>query len=98
MGDAAGPAMIVRPADPESGDPDPTGLSVDSHPDEASVLQADADAKKWNELSTAEKEVWKKRLVNAGAWAAEEGETVLKGIFFSSYAGAVGNIIAEALR
>ena len=50
----------------------------------------EGENKKWEELQKHEKEVWKKRLIDAGEWAIEEGESVLKGIFFSGLGAAVG--------
>lgn len=93
-------AIVVRPSEEtlDPANPDAVSLSTEVHPDADSVLRKDAEAKRWEELNAKEKEVWRKRLVIAGAWAVEEGETVLKGIFFSSYAGAVGDIVAEALK
>lgn len=53
-------------------------------------------AKRWEELKEHEKEVWKKRLVDAGEWTVAEGEAVLKGVFFSGLANAVGGIVGDA--
>ncbi|KAL8710996.1 MAG: hypothetical protein Q9220_004595 [cf. Caloplaca sp. 1 TL-2023] len=54
-------------------------------------------AKKFEDLSKGEKEVWKKRLRDAGAWAVDEGEAVLKGVFFGGVAGAVGEAVGRAM-
>jgi prolactin regulatory element-binding protein len=40
---------------------------------------------------------WKEKLTSAGMWAVEEGETVLKGIFFSEAAGIVGQMAQAAM-
>lgn len=53
-------------------------------------------AKRWEELKEHEKEAWKKRLVDAGEWTVAEGEAVLKGVFFSGLANAVGGIAGNA--
>lgn len=93
-------AVIIRPANenPDSGNPDTVALSTDLHPEgEESVLKADKHAKRWEDLDERQKAVWRTRLQDAGAWLESEGETVLKGIFFSSYAGVVGDIAAQAL-
>ncbi|KAL9577056.1 MAG: hypothetical protein Q9212_006616, partial [Teloschistes hypoglaucus] len=37
-------------------------------------------AKRWEELSAREREIWKGRLLKAGVWVKEEGEAVLKGV------------------
>ncbi|KIX09918.1 uncharacterized protein Z518_00999 [Rhinocladiella mackenziei CBS 650.93] len=64
------------------------------------VLHHDADLVKeatlqrWEELSEAQKKGWKRRLVDAGYWAEQQGENVLKGILFSELADVVGNVVA----
>ncbi|KAG8532215.1 uncharacterized protein KY384_003856 [Bacidia gigantensis] len=58
------------------------------------IIDRHPKAKKWEEMLPSERERWKKRLQEAGHWAADEGETVLKGIFFSGVAGAVGAAVA----
>lgn len=62
-----------------------TLISADTHNDETAV---DKDAKRWEDLREEEREKWKRRLSDAGHWAIEEGEQVLKGVFFG--AGVVG--------
>ena len=49
--------------------------------------------KKFEALSKKEKEVWKERLLEAGVWAKDEGEAVLKGVFFGGVAQAVGRAV-----
>jgi prolactin regulatory element-binding protein len=61
------------------------------------VLAQDANLKKWEELSKTQQKRWKDKLVGAGAWSADYGETIFKGVFFSEIAGAVGRAAAEAL-
>lgn len=56
-----------------------------------------AGVKKFEELSKKEKEIWKQRLREAGVWAVDEGEAVLKGVFFGSVAGAVGAAVRGAM-
>ncbi|KAI9782520.1 MAG: hypothetical protein M1816_001858 [Peltula sp. TS41687] len=51
------------------------------------------EGQKWEDLQEHEKEGWKRRLIEAGEWAAEEGETVLKGVFFGQLAEAVGHAV-----
>jgi hypothetical protein len=84
-----GKALIVR----DSGD---SSLSVDVHPDKQEYLKQE-QAKHWEEMTSAEQANWKKKLIHAGEWAESEGEKVLLGVLFSSYAGAVGDIAREAL-
>ncbi|CZS90835.1 uncharacterized protein RAG0_01732 [Rhynchosporium agropyri] len=51
------------------------------------------DAKLWEELPKHQKEGWKKMLSDAGHWAEEMGETVLKGVLFSELGGLVGDAV-----
>ncbi|MCJ1306902.1 hypothetical protein MMC25_000546 [Agyrium rufum] len=53
--------------------------------------------KKWEELTEDQKRRWKRRLVDAGEWAVEEGESVLKGVVFGQIGGIVGGVVADAL-
>lgn len=61
------------------------------------ALAQDANLKKWEELSQGQQKRWRDKLVGAGAWSAEYGETIFKGVFFSELAGAVGRAAAEAM-
>ncbi|KAL8999990.1 MAG: hypothetical protein Q9169_001235 [Polycauliona sp. 2 TL-2023] len=56
-----------------------------------------AEVRKFEELSKKEREMWKERLREAGVWAVDEGEAVLKGVFFGSVAGAVGAAVRGAM-
>ena len=79
--DNANHAIIIRHEDEEN------SLSAElRHPSQV----VEGENKKWEELQKHEKEAWKKRLIDAGEWAVEEGESVLKGIFFSGLGAAVG--------
>lgn len=49
-----------------------------------------SNARKWEDLPLDEREAWKTKLVDAGHWAVEEGEAILKGVFFGELAGFVG--------
>ncbi|KAL8719386.1 MAG: hypothetical protein Q9181_008066 [Wetmoreana brouardii] len=51
------------------------------------------EAKRFEELSEKEKEIWKRKLREAGVWAVDEGEAVLKGVFFGGVAQAVGRAV-----
>ena len=53
--------------------------------------------KKWEELEAHERETWKRRLIDAGEWAVEEGEAVLKGVFFQNIALAVGAAVGHGM-
>lgn len=54
--------------------------------------------KKWEDLEAHERETWKRRLIDAGEWAVEEGEAVLKGVFFQNIALAVGEAVGHGVR
>lgn len=72
-----------------------TALSAELR-DSNQVIEGEHKAKRWEELKEHEKEAWKKRLVDAGEWTVAEGEAVLKGVFFSGLAHAVGGIVGNA--
>ena len=63
------------------------------HPDTLKTETEHGGAKKWEDLSHREKETWKGRLMEAGEWAVEEGESVLQGVFFGGIAQGVGAIV-----
>jgi hypothetical protein len=50
--------------------------------------------KAWDELGHDQKQIWKKKLKEAGHWAEDMGETVLKGMLFGEIAGAIGQAVA----
>jgi prolactin regulatory element-binding protein len=72
-------------------------LSTEVHDGHEAVLQKHAQAKKWDDLSTEEKVAWRKKLTDAGMWAAGEGETILKSIFFGQVGGLVGQVAQGVL-
>lgn len=72
-------------------------LAAQVHADTAEVLVKGSEARKWEDLSEKQQKRWKDRLTEAGQWSADYGETILKGVFFSEVAGAVGRAAAEAL-
>ncbi|KAF2225395.1 hypothetical protein BDZ85DRAFT_307209 [Elsinoe ampelina] len=75
-----------------------TALDVEVIPDKAAYLKKDDQARHWHELEEHEKHSWREALISAGEWTVDEGEAVLKGILFSSYAGLVGQVAGEAIR
>jgi hypothetical protein len=77
---------------------DGSGIDVDTHPDKAEYLQENTDAKHWDELEPHAKAYWKRKLIKAGQWAEHEGESVLKGVLWSTYSGFVGQVAGEILR
>jgi hypothetical protein len=86
-------AIIVRHSEAEGSG---AQLSTDVHSSPEEVIK-DENTKRWKDLTKEEQETWKERLIHAGEWAADEGETVLKSIFFSEVAGAVGRAAVEAI-
>ena len=87
-----GTDILVRHS-PTEGEQTPLSAELSSSIDE---IEGKHKAKRWEELKEHEKEVWKKRLVEAGEWTASEGEAVLKGVFFSGLANAVGGMVGNA--
>lgn len=85
-------AVVVRD------DPAGTELSVNVHPDREEYLRRDTEAKRWDELHEEEQSLWKQKLIRAGHWVESEGESVLKSLLWSQYAGFVGQAAGEALR
>ena len=53
--------------------------------------------KKWEELEEHERETWRRRLIDAGEWAVEEGEAVLKGVFFQNIQLVVGAAVRAGM-
>jgi len=90
--DAKTKAVIVR-ADPESD----FAISTEVHDGPEAVVQEHTEAKRWGELNHEERSWWKGKLTDAGMWAVDEGETVLKGIFFGQVGGIVGQMAQEVL-
>ena len=62
-------------------------LSAELHHD-ADVVE-EGKLKKWEDLSEHQKRAWKERLTEAGHWAEQQGESVLKGVLFSALAAAM---------
>ena len=63
---------------------------------DANTVIGDAH-RKWEDLEAHERETWKRRLIDAGEWAVEEGEAVLKGVFFQNIALAVGEAVGHGV-
>lgn len=83
-GEGAGVVVIRDTPDSE------TVIQVDWHEEE---VHGPHGGKSWEALSHEEKEGWKKRLKDAGHWAEDMGEAVLKGVVFGELAGAVGHAV-----
>ena len=96
-----------RPPDPKTGPLKGSASDIVVRHDEANqALSADLRGpntlieethKKWEELEQHERETWKKRLIDAGEWAVEQGEAVLEGVFFQNIALAVGAAVQAGL-
>ncbi|UPK89778.1 hypothetical protein LCI18_000713 [Fusarium solani-melongenae] len=89
----AGETLVVYegeapPVTAEGDDNSVPKLQLDVH--EPSVH---GPGKKWEELGEKQKEAWKARLKEAGAWTQGMGENVFKGILFGELAGAVGRAV-----
>lgn len=67
--------------------------------DEVKAIKHDEEShgphggKEWDELHHEQKEGWKKKLKDAGYWAEDMGETLLKGVVFGELAGVVGQAV-----
>lgn len=85
--DAEATAVVVR----ETSD----GIVVDVHSDKEDYLKKDSGAKHWHELEEHQKTFWKDKLIKAGQWSEHEGESVLKGILWSTYAQVAHEVLRE---
>jgi hypothetical protein len=86
-------ALVIH-GDPETG----SALSAEVHEGAEDVVKKHAEAKRWEELSHEERKRWRDGLADAGMWAVEEGETILKGIFFSQAGALVGQVAHGVLN
>jgi hypothetical protein len=50
--------------------------------------------KAWDDLNREQKQIWKQKLIEAGHWAEDMGETILKGVLFGEIGGAIGHAVA----
>ena len=75
-------------------DEDSKSLSADVR--DASTVIADTH-KKWEDLEAHERETWKRRLIDAGEWVVDEGEAVLRGVFFQNIGLAVGAAVGRGV-
>lgn len=85
--DAEATAVVVRETD--------DGITVDVHPDKQEYMQKDSGAKHWHELKEHQKTFWKDKLKKAGQWTESEGESVLKGVLWSTYAQVAHEVLRE---
>lgn len=80
-------AIIVRDS--------PAGPRASTAP--AADLERDPAAVPFDSLPGEQRERWKERLVDAGVWSVEQGEAVLKSVFFSQVAEVVGGAVRDAV-
>lgn len=59
---------------------------------EAEVVR-EGTLKKWESLTKKEQKTWKQKLKAAGHWTEQQGEAVLKGVFFGQLAGVVAGAV-----
>ncbi|ODM22240.1 hypothetical protein SI65_03086 [Aspergillus cristatus] len=62
-----------------------------------SEQQIQDQTRPWEELGEEQQSLWKQRLADAGHWAVEEGETILKGVLFAEYGGLIRELVGEEL-
>ncbi|KAK7521021.1 uncharacterized protein IWZ02DRAFT_452515 [Phyllosticta citriasiana] len=63
----------------------------------AEAQRADPEAKQWDDLNKEQQEKWKQRLLAAGAWTVEEGETILKAVMWREVAKFVGGVVDDVI-
>lgn len=51
----------------------------------------------WKELSESDRDLWKKKLTDAGRWTVNQGESVLTGVLFGEIRGGIGQVVADSL-
>lgn len=79
-------------------DPETDGaLSTEVHEGEHDVVKKHTEAKRWDDLDAHAQQRWKEKLAAAGMWTIEEGETILKGIFFSEAGALIGRAAAGVI-
>ena len=93
-GEQPSAAVVVHAPPIGAADDNVDGVTVDVHAPETWRIRH-PHARRWTELSEAQKARWRRRLVLAGQWVEGEGEKVLLGVLFSEYAGLVGEAARE---
>jgi hypothetical protein len=90
--DGKSPVIVIRehPLDPsaegETNTELKSSIKADLHDEE---VHGPHDGRMWEELSSEEKERWTKKLKDAGYWAEDNVEAVLKGVFWEVVGAAV---------
>lgn len=71
-----------------------------SHPEEegsSTDEKMKENFRTWADLSVEDQVAWKRRLTDAGRWAVDEGETVLKGVLFAEACGQLRAAVEQGL-
>ncbi|KAM0091591.1 hypothetical protein ACP6JD_004969 [Aspergillus fumigatus] len=55
-------------------------------------------SRSWDDLDEEERSAWKQRLIDAGYWALEEGETILQGVLFGECSAFLGSQVQAELQ
>ncbi|KAK9641983.1 hypothetical protein HCH54_007429 [Aspergillus fumigatus] len=55
-------------------------------------------SRSWDDLDEEERSAWKQRLIDAGYWALEEGETILQGVLFGECSAFLGSQVQAKLQ
>ncbi|EEH36932.2 hypothetical protein PAAG_07350 [Paracoccidioides lutzii Pb01] len=90
----------------DSNEPTPVKIIIVEHPhdtEQVSITTAPYDindgdnekareTRKWEDLHEHERKAWRDKLSAAGHWAIEEGEAILRGLFFGQIAGVGGAV------
>jgi hypothetical protein len=87
---AGGPDDVYVITHYDSPDGEDSGVKAHLHDEET---HGPHGGKTWDELNHKQKEGWKQKLKDAGYWAEDMGETILKGVVFGELAGAVGQAV-----
>ncbi|OQE31532.1 hypothetical protein PENSTE_c001G03851 [Penicillium steckii] len=64
----------------------------------AEKVSSDEKLRAWKELRDEDRDLWKRKLTDAGRWTVEQGEGVLKGVLFGEICGGVGRVVREGLE
>ncbi|TVY47981.1 hypothetical protein LOCC1_G001697 [Lachnellula occidentalis] len=75
----------------DSPDGQDNGVKAHLHDEE---MHGPHGGKTWDDLQHEQRESWKQKLKEAGYWAEDMGETILKGVVFGELAGVVGQAVA----
>ena len=75
-----------------------TGLTASLHPNGHPDIETieKENLKRFEDLHPTQQETWKKRLKDTGHWTENQGEAILKGVFFGEIAGVVGEVVGAA--